>query len=208
MTRFGFDAVGAYVLTVALAAILVAVLVSQLQRSKKAFVAGLAGALLGILLGCIIPVALLKASGYIVLAGNVFWVAAQGDDEAEEREPAREKQRGDAEAGGPAEPVPARELTELIGKLELLTGDVRIELTEEQTESLAPVFNECSPLDSISEGDAKANQEAILAILNDEQKSRLVAIRLTRRSPDENEDLKALNRLKERVGAKSNSNGE
>jgi Na+-translocating ferredoxin:NAD+ oxidoreductase RnfD subunit len=103
MTRFGFDAVGAYVLTVALAAILAAVLVSQLQRSKKAFAAGLSGALLGILLGCIIPVALLKASGYIVLAGNVFWVDTQDDggsgDGADAREPARETRRGGREAG-------------------------------------------------------------------------------------------------------------
>ncbi len=118
MTRFGFDAVGAYVLTVALATILVAVLVSQFQRSKKTFVAGLSGALLGILLGCIIPVALLKASGYIVLAGNVFRVDTQGDDddgdEADAREPARRAQRGGEEAGegmaeSPSEPVPGEE---------------------------------------------------------------------------------------------------
>ena len=94
------------------------------------------------------------------------------------------------------------------GRLELLTGDVQIELSQEQTQSFAALFSELGPLDSMSEEGAKAKQEAILTILNDEQESRLVAIRLTRRAPDEKEDLNALNRLKERVGAKPTSDTE
>ena len=83
--------------------------------------------------------------------------------------------------GGPRPPRPKRDLTSLVRKLDLLTGDVSITLSDEQAASLGGCLADVEKAESMSDDDAQAKHEELLALLDEDQKSRLDAIGLPRR---------------------------
>jgi len=81
------------------------------------------------------------------------------------------------------EPKPKRDLTNVVRKLSLLTGDVAIALSDEQAASLASCLADLEKAESMSDGDAQAKHDELLALLDDDQKARLKAIGLPRGCP-------------------------
>lgn len=77
-------------------------------------------------------------------------------------------------------PNPKRELTTLVRKVDLLTGRIGIDLNQEQGASLAAALADVEKAEELTDDDAKAKHEAILALLDEGQKSQLDAIGLPR----------------------------
>lgn len=77
-------------------------------------------------------------------------------------------------------PRPKRELTDLVRKITLLTGDIQISLSSEQAATLAAALKDIEKPETMSDDEAKAKHEALLGLLDDNQKARLEAIGLPR----------------------------
>jgi hypothetical protein len=77
-------------------------------------------------------------------------------------------------------PNPKRELTMLVRKIALLTGDIGIKLSSEQAQSVSAVLAGVETVEEVSDEDAQARHDEIVALLDDAQKSQLDAIGLPR----------------------------
>lgn len=77
-------------------------------------------------------------------------------------------------------PRPKRELTDTVRKITLLTGQVGITLTAEQAAKLTEVLKDIEKAATMSDEEAQAKRDAVLALLDDQQKERLEAIGLPR----------------------------
>ena len=77
-------------------------------------------------------------------------------------------------------PAPKRDLTTLIRKLELLTGAIQIELNEEQRNKLGQILAVLDEQETMTDEQAKTHHEAILALIDDGQQTRMDAIGLPR----------------------------
>ena len=77
-----------------------------------------------------------------------------------------------------------RQLTTLVRKLSLLTGDVGIRLSDEQTQSVLDALADVADQETMTDDDAKEKYEALTAILTDEQiaKQENVGLPFRRRS--------------------------
>ena len=77
-----------------------------------------------------------------------------------------------------------RQLTTLVRKLSLLTGDVAIRLSDEQTQSVLDALADVADQETMTDDDAKEKYEALTAILTDEQiaKQENVGLPFRRRS--------------------------
>ena len=75
-------------------------------------------------------------------------------------------------------PRPKRDLTTLVQKLDLLTGDVGIKLTAEQAAAVNDRLRDVEKSAKMSDDDAKAKHDRLMAVLNENQKARLEAIAL------------------------------
>ena len=82
--------------------------------------------------------------------------------------------------GGMGGPNPKRDLTTLVRKLSLLTGKIQITLTAEQAASVTTALADIETSEKMSDDDAKAKYDALMALLDDDQKSTLDAIGLPR----------------------------
>ena len=71
-------------------------------------------------------------------------------------------------------------MTDLVRKITLLTGDIRISLSPEQAATLATALKDIEKPETMSDDEAKAKHEALLALLDDSQKAQLEAIGLPR----------------------------
>ena len=80
--------------------------------------------------------------------------------------------------GGGGQPQPKRQLTTLVRKLELLTGDVAITLTPEQTKAVQEALDELSAIEKLTDDEAKEKHEKLLALLNEQQQAKQEAIGL------------------------------
>ncbi len=207
---FAFDAVSSYLLVMALLTLLVAVLVWQRQRTQRTILVWLAAGVLGMLLGSIGSYAGVRVVGYELkllrpaLLGEEASVnvtmgpggAPKGGPPDGGAAPGKGGMgkggmgkggmgkggmgMGGMGKGGPPAPRPARDLATLVRKLELLTGDIAISLSAEQAAKLGECLKDVEKAESISDDEAKAKQEKVLAVLNESQKSRLQAVGLPR----------------------------
>jgi hypothetical protein len=75
-------------------------------------------------------------------------------------------------------PSPKRELTMLVRKIDLLTGDIALNLTEDQAASLATILVDLRSQPTMTDDQATAARDAILAVLDEAQKARQEAIGL------------------------------
>lgn len=82
--------------------------------------------------------------------------------------------------GGGAAAQAKRDLTSLVGKLDLLSQGVRVELSPTQSNELAEKLASLEKADKMTSDEAKANFDALEAILTDEQKAALTKIELAR----------------------------
>jgi len=233
MWRLGFDTIPAYLLIVALLTLLVAVIIWQRHRTGKTVSVWVFSGLVGILLGSVGSYALARLAGYTVIAEALAGegpgaMAPPEVDEDEDEEGAVDEPGGGMPGmdmpgmGGPGRrmfgPRPKRDLTSLVRKIELLTGQIGFTLSEEQAKSLLETLAEVEAAESMSDEDAQAAEKKILAVLTDEQKAQLEAIGLPRRfgrgrrpgaqpqDPDANpfqqeENAKALKRLRQRFAS-------
>ena len=184
---FGIDPISSYILVAALLTLLVAVLVWHTRGSRKTIVVWLAAGLVGILLGSVASFAIVHLADY----GLVKVVRLPED--MEDEHPMEDMGggmpgsggtpgMGAGMSGGPRQPRPKRDLTTLVRKLELLTGDVAIALSAEQAAALCSSLADVEKAESMSDDDAKAKHEEILTLLDEDQESRLDAVSLPRTS--------------------------
>lgn len=194
----GMELTTAYLLIVAIATLLVASLVWARQRGGKPLAGWAAASLLGILLGSIGSFAVMRQSGFTIERVPVetcnMPVVGMADGGGAAGPSGLEMMGGGPGGGmmggmggmmgggmgGPRAPQPKRELTMLVRKLDLLTGDIGITLTADQQQALGEALAGVEEAEAMSDDDAKARQELILAVLDDEQEGRLNAIGLPR----------------------------
>ncbi len=190
-----FDQVTSYLLVLALLTLFVAVFVRQSQGSQRAVVAWLAAGLLGILLGSAGSYAIMRTTGYQLTkvpqptpaADETIAVSGAAEMSGMGPRGSGGMGMGGMGAGGMGmgdrfAPRPKRELTTLVRKLDLLTGDIAIALSDEQAKTLAESLKDVELADNMTDDDARAKNEQILSALDEDQKARLEAIGLPRRA--------------------------
>ena len=189
---FGIHVISVYLLAVGLLTLLLLVLVWQTQRSGKTIVVWLASGVTGVLLGSVGSVAIVCLAGYhveIVRGTPEIFPSdpVPGTDEvAMDDMPGMGGSgmgMGGMGMGGGRPPRPKRDLTTLVRKVDLLTGDVGLTLSDEQVGSFLGCLADVETAETMSDDDAQAKHDEILALLDEDQKSRLEAISLPRRRP-------------------------
>jgi len=187
----GIDVITSFLLVVAIATLLVAVVVWQTHRTQRTIIVWLASGVLGVLLGCI---------GWYAAARtmNYQWVRVVSGPEG--IAPAAPTSTGMPGMGGgmgmPSMgggmgkgggmggmgmgPRPKRDLTTLVRKLELLTGDIALTLTAEQAAAVGDCLKDVEKPATMSDDEAKAKHEKLLALFTEPQKARFEAIGLPR----------------------------
>jgi hypothetical protein len=184
-----FDAVSGYLLVLALATLLVAVLVWQPHRSQRTIIVWLASGVVGVLLGITGSYAGMRLAGYElavapppVTAGSAASAGDSGPGMScpmtggEMKGMAGMKGMPGMGMGGMGGPRPKRDLTTLVQQLDLLTGDIGITLSAEQAAAVSNCLRDVEKPAKMSDDDAKAKHDRLMAVLNENQKARLEAI--------------------------------
>ena len=198
----GIEATSSYVLTLGLLTVFVLVWVTRQQKTKRDATVWLISGVVGILLGAAGAMAGTYAMGYQVKEVPLEEPAAS----AAPASPMMGGGGGGAPgaggtpgAGGPAGgmgggmggmmgmmggggggqgPRPKQQLTTLIRKLELLTGDIVLTLTDEQRQALAKQVGEFAELKTLTDDEAEKKYNDLLALFDDAQKAKQEAIGL------------------------------
>lgn len=190
MWRLGLDTIGLGIVLVMLVTLLFAVLILQRQRTQKTIAVWLAAGLIGILLGSAGTLGALRLMGARQVALGQAVDASAGDAASTAGMPAMGGSTGGMESGTGGMgggmggmgggPNPKRDLTTLVRKIDLLTGDIGIKLSDEQGASLAAALADVEKAEDMTDDDAQAKHDAILALLDDAHKPHLDAIGLPR----------------------------
>jgi hypothetical protein len=182
------DIVSIYILTIGLFVISLLIWLFQRQRSGKGFILWLASGIVGILLGSVGSFAAINLAGYKVIepitkAPPPAYVPPSTARSAAEAAPvapmvpvgsANSPAGGAGPAGGgPGAANPKRDLSTLVRKLDVLTDDVAIQLTAEQSAALIKGLAGVDQAEKLSNDDAKVMHDELIAILTDEQKTKL-----------------------------------
>ena len=195
-----FNATGAYVMVVGLASVFVLVLLLQKQRGGKEVSLWLFSGLVGILLGAAGAMALASYRGFELQRIPIpIEVGLSSDDLGEgESEASEESERsgmmggmggGRGGSGGPgggggfggARSIPPkRQLTTLVQKLELLTGDIALTLSEDQAAAIREMVAEAEAAETMTDEEAQAKYDALLGVLDEDQTAKQEKIRLAR----------------------------
>lgn len=195
MWRFGYDANASFILTLALLSMLGTVLVWQKNRTGKTVAVWFWAAFFGVLLGCVGTFALARVTSVVLKEpstlepsapdGEIASSASAGAGEHGGKMGPPSGDMGGGMGGRPGDgmgrgPRPKRELTELVRKVALLTGPVEISLTPEQGTAFVAALQDIEKAETMTDEDAQAKQTEVLALLDDEQKSKLEAVGLPR----------------------------
>ncbi len=182
-----YNTMGACVLVLTLATILVVIpLTLRARRSEKGTGIWFLSGLTGILLGAGGAVAAVQLMGYeLTESYSTSDTDYDSSDEAtEDSEYAGGMGGGEMGGGGMGggrwAPSPKRELTTLVRKIDLLTGDIALNLSDDQTTALAEILVRLDTQETMADDDAKAAQGEILAVLDDTQKAKQEAVGLPR----------------------------
>lgn len=192
----GVEAVSSYVLTLGLLTVFVLIWVTRQQKTKKDATTWLISGIVGILLGAAGAMAGTYALGYQVTEPPP--PAAPADST-----PATPPSMGGGAPGGPGGgmggggmggggmgggmmgmmgggqgPRPKQQLTTLVRKLELLTGDIALNLTDEQRQSLAKQLDEFAEIKTLTDDEAEKKYNDLLALFDDAQKVKQEAVGL------------------------------
>jgi hypothetical protein len=191
MVWLSLDAIGIGIVVVMLISLLFALLMQQRQRSQKSIGIGIGSLLIGLLLGSALTLGGLRLFGGRFVPGFGSGVPeASSNVSMDEPSPSGGMGGsptggmgggpGGGMGGGPGGPNPQRELTTLVRKLDLLTGDIKITMSAEQCVLVAAALEGIETSEILSDEDAQAKHDALLATLDDSQKSLLDAIGLPR----------------------------
>jgi hypothetical protein len=190
-----FTTIGSCVLVLALLTVLLLVLLVQQQRSSKQIAVWFLSAIVGVLLGVAGSAAAIGLLGYEVERIPAWRANAVG--EAVEVAAAETAAEGAPSGpgmgmgpmmggmGGPPggfAPSPSRQLTSLVRKIDLLTSNIALNLSAEQTTAVLKLIDGIEVTEQVSDEDAQAKYDAILAVLTEEQKAKQEAIGLPRRT--------------------------
>jgi hypothetical protein len=80
--------------------------------------------------------------------------------------------------GGSRGPSPKRQLTTLVRKLELLTGDIAVAMTPDQSKAVRDLLADVMARDKLTDDEAKELHEKLLALLDENQQAKQEAIGL------------------------------
>jgi hypothetical protein len=207
---FGIDVITSYLLVVAIATLLMAVLIWQTHRTGRTVIVWLTSAALGVVLGSIGWFGAERTLGYHwVKAPPEGVVGPAASPPGMPSMGGMSKGGGPgmggmggggmgmggmSKGGGPGMggmggggmggmgmgPRPKRDLTTLVRKIDLLTGDIALTLTAEQTVAVNDCLKDLEKPAKMSDDDAKAKHDKLLALFNDTQKARFEAIGLPR----------------------------
>jgi hypothetical protein len=197
------DAVGVYVLTLTLAALLVLVLLLRTKVQAGGVPLWLAAGILGALLGGALSVAAANIMGFTVVRPvdneDPSAAASPPPSGPVSSGPPGGMMGGGAMGGGPGMmgggpgggmgmmgggggggggPSPKRQLTSLVRKLELLTGDIAITLSPEQAHQVVAIVGDLQSRPTLTDEEAQPIYDELLAVLNEEQISKQEAIGL------------------------------
>lgn len=139
----------------------------------------LVSGLVGVLLGSV-PYAVMRLNGY-ELTKPVSGESAAPEPSGETAmicPMTGEPISGLGMMGGFGGPQPKRDLTTLVQKLDLLTGDIGITLTAEQAAAVNDCLRDVEKSALMSDDDAQAKHDQLMAVVNENQKARLEAIGL------------------------------
>lgn len=186
-----YTAMGTYVLFVTLATIFVIVLVARQRRTQKDVAIWFMSGLVGILLGAAGAAALTQLLGYDVTEYVEGPPAEMSDDGGEATDEGGGGEGGGMGmmgmgGGGPGGmgmgmgrgPSPKRQLTMLVRKVDLLTGDIALNLTDEQSAALAEILGKIKSQETMTDDEASALNDEILALLDEDQKAKQDAVGL------------------------------
>jgi hypothetical protein len=190
-----YTAVGTCVLILTLGTILVIALVIHKEKSGKGVGTAILTALIGILLGAGGAAAGVQIMGYDLKRVGSFEVPEEADPSGTDAEGGGMGMMGmggggmgggmgmmgGGGMGGSRGGGTKRQLTTLVRKINLLTGDVALELTEEQSNQLVGILNRIQTQDTMSDEEAETLQKQLLALLTEEQTAKQEAISLPRR---------------------------
>ena len=195
----GIEATSSYVLTLGLLTVFVLVWVTRQQKTKQDATVWLISGVVGILLGAAGAMAGTYALGYQVKEVPPEEPAASTASAS----PMLGGGGGGAPTGGGAGggmggmvggmggmmgmmggggggqgPRPKQQLTTLVRKLELLTGDIAVTLTDDQRQALAKQLDEFAELKTLTDDEAEKKYNDLLALFDDAQKAKQDAIGL------------------------------
>lgn len=187
MWRFGLDTVALGIVLVTLVTLMFAVLMMQRQRSQKTIAVWFAAGFVGIMLGSALTLGGLRLTGYRPVRSDIGpgmiadGLAALDVPGSSADAGGSGGGMGDGMAGGMrGGPNPKRDLTTLVRKIDLLTGDIGLKLSQEQGQSVSAALDGVENAEEMSDDDAKTKHDEILALLDEAQKTRLDAIGLPR----------------------------
>jgi len=189
-----YNAIGTYVLVLTLAAVFAIAVIVQQERSGKGIGLWLAG-LIGLLVGAGGAAAAVQYLGYdLVKATPTGYITRDPSAGPDPTLGATSPPGGGAPGGGGpgagspgggggfggggfgGGPSPKAQLTTLVRKIDLLTGDIALTLTSEQSASVAELLQRIAAQEAMTNEQATALREELLALLTDEQKAKQDAI--------------------------------
>ena len=193
MWRFGYDTTASFLLTIALLSMLATVLVWQQHKTGKTIVVWLWAGIFGILLGCAGTFAVAKISKDGLGGTSPTQAIPVGEASSESGESAASPGGGGSGMGGGmpggmggrgmfGSPRPKRDLTQVVRKVTLLTSEVGITLSPEQASALIEALKDVEVAEKMTDEQAQAKHDEILAILDEDQKAQLDTIGLPRGS--------------------------
>ena len=184
------DVISIYILTIALLALVFGVFINSRQKNGKSFSLWLASTFVGLLLGATGALAACYWMDYEVVEKlelpNLEGVTLDDPDEEASMgggggsggsRGSSRGGRGGSERRGGGRQMPARyQLMMLVRKLELLTGDVAIKLSAEQTDQVYALLKEVETAESLTDEDAQEKHDALLAVMEEGQQAKTEAV--------------------------------
>ena len=174
------DAMTSYALLMGTLIVFLLVWLVNRQKTGKGFILWLAAGIVGILLGSAGSYALVSAAGYVVIPVSKMAPAADAVGNSTAAAPAAPAIGGGGMGGMGmgGGPNPKRDLTSLVRKLNLLTDDIAIKLSPDQTTALLKGLSGVDAAEKFSDDDAKKMYDELFAVLGDDQKAKLDAVGL------------------------------
>jgi hypothetical protein len=196
-----FTLLGNCVLVLVLLTLFVLVIIARQQRTGRDVPIWLLSGFIGVLLGLGIATATVQYLGYelIPLAETIenpmfegpgppeLIAAMRGSGGGSGGSAAKpEASKGSPGSGGPSGPgggfgpTGKRQLTTLVRKIDLLTGDTGLNLSAEQAQAILAQLADLQSPPTMTDDEATAKHDALMAVLNADQQAKLEAVALPR----------------------------